>query len=187
MINLLTSLKKLIGRIEKMPSCKKKTWKNITFQLLPRDGDIIRNIVRFIPYFWGNEIYLDLNIAFPQRKGFVFKQADIPDEKWDYYWELCGKNRKVLCKGKDILKFDTVKKTKKRWVRIYNAVKIGEEQDLNEGKYRIYITFEDGRGGTSDRMFFTSFSIRNKEDYLSAYLLPAIIALVISLIVAYFK
>lgn len=187
MINLLTSLKKLVGRIEKTPSCKKKTWKHVTFQLLPRDGDLIRNIVRFIPYFWGNEIYLDLMVSFPHRRKGVFKRADIPDETWGYFWELCGNNKKILCKGKDILKFDTARKAKKGWVRIYNAIKIDEEQDLNEGKYRIYITFEDGRGGTSDRMFFTSFSVRNKDQYLSAYLLPAIIASAISLLVTYFS
>jgi hypothetical protein len=167
-----------------MPSCKTIIWKDILFQLLPKDNDIIRNLMRFIPYFWGNEIMLDLAISFPLKKGFnILNQANIPNEKWTYYWEVCGKNKKVICNDQGILNFDMGKKSRKAWGRKYNAVKISEDEELNEGKYKIYIKFANSKGEMSDRKLITSFSIRNKDDYLSAYLLPAIIALVISIIV----
>jgi hypothetical protein len=186
MSKLRNFLKKLIGRIKDMPSCKTRKWRGLTFQLLPKDKDIIRNLMRFIPYFWGDEIYLDLFVRFPPKKGIhLLMQGDVPDNKWIYKWEVFGKNKKVISSGYDTLNFNS--KISNISGRKYNAVKIGEEDDLDIGKYKIYISFSDGKGNMSEKMFITSFTVRDKEDYLSSYLLPAIIAFLISLAFAVFK
>ncbi len=166
-----------------MPSCKTKKWGNIKLTLLPRENDLIRNILRWTPYFWDNEIYFDLLSVFPSKKGFnLINTIESMNEVWIYDWELCGLDKKIREKGQGTLDLNS-KKAKVGTIRKPDAIKI---EDVPIGKYRMYITFSNDKGERSERMFITSFTVKDKEEYFSTYLLPAIIALVVSLIVSIF-
>jgi hypothetical protein len=179
MVKLFTSLKRLIGRVHIMPTFKTKEWNNIKFKPIPKDW--LRSVIGFVPYFWGNDINLNLSIRFPQKKGFhLVNFVEFPNEKCSYYWEICNKNKKVVLEGENILDFSPLKHNQLDGTKL-DAIVIGEDKDLDEGKYKLYIKFKKGKEEIGKRIYFGSFSVRNREDYLSSNI-PAFIAVIISVI-----
>jgi hypothetical protein len=67
-----------------------------------------------------------------------------------------------------------------------DAIVIGEDKDLDEGKYKLYIKFKKGKEEISKKIYFGSFSVRNREDYLSSNI-PAFIAVIISIIALFVR
>jgi hypothetical protein len=147
-----------------MPSFrKKKLWDKFEAEAAPDNNDFIRNLTpwHFTPYFWDNEVYMDLHVH--TLKGGLKKS-----EVLNYTWELCGLDDTVIKTGKNIIEVKPNPiPTGVAWGRKSHAIPLGYLSPKKH--YRVFVIF------TKDseepiRGLLASFTIQDKDEIKMQFL-----------------
>jgi len=124
----------------------------------------------FIPYFWDSDVTFDLLVKITGEKRNL-------DEDWDYEWQLCDSENKLLNPGvKDSVHVCNVGLRRKLrfWSSGKNgAIKLGYLSPNRH--YRLYLILRNPYSG-KDKYLAATFTIKDRDE-LYMQLLILIIAL----------
>ena len=152
-----------------MPKFNKMEYANCLFKLAHTRKDI-RDIIPIIPYFWDSEVTFDLLTRITKEKSNL-------DEYWDYEWQLCDLEDKLL---KPIVR-DKVRVCNiglRRKLRSWSSFKLGAVKLgylLPNKHYRLYLKLTNPLG-EQNKYLGATFTLKDRDE-LYMQLLILIIAL----------
>ncbi len=128
-------------------------WNDWRIKIVP-NGDDIRSIIGILPYFWNNEMVLDLQV-WPKRK---FKS----DETWSYSWELIGLDGELIKSGADKIEITKKEYRKHKNARKPKALMLGY---LHPNKHYQILFHVKNSFGDEDVFSAGTFTIKDKDEF----------------------
>ena len=156
----------------KMADFKLVSFRDNYYTKLSHHKRDIRDIIGLLPYFWNNEIRLDLRLWL--KKGKLEKEEIIP-----YEWELIDIEDKVVKSGNSEINVNKKEYKKHKDIRKDTALPLGYL--IPNKHYRIFIKL-----GDSEKLPYGSLTVKDKDEYQMQTLI-LLIGIIFAFIIVMFE
>jgi len=162
-----------------MPTYQSIKWNGYNVYIYPDVQDALRRlpvVARIVPYFWENEINLDM-VAYAPRGAPHGAQKPLR-----YKWELRDSDDKVIKSDQDSYEFQPLIKSLTK-IRKQRAIKVGFLKP--QQCYRLNVTLTDSLGNTSESLPIAIFTIKDKDEFrmqMALVVFAVVMALIFSLL-----
>ena len=158
-----------------MPSLQHHEWEGHNIQVLPVTKDVrIFFLPRLVllPYFWDTEICFDLTTS-------LVKGSTDTDEMWDYDWELCDLDDKIVKKSTGTI--NILNKPVGKYWGLTSHSTTHKDRAISlpllhpHKEYILYITLSNSKGH-SEREKYATFTVKDRDEvYMQLFIALVVI------------